>query len=266
MTADVALRIGTAAVFLLVGVLLVILTAWVIALSLLHPPRMTDGKAMYVLRRMSPADIGLPYERISFDVRDEAAPLVVPAPDGRGDKRLSFAQPNAAEVSARLFLGRRREHERRIRDDLDRLRGAGRECIAREAIAHGDLREGGAGEAGGRAAFRVVERAGPDCECRNSRIESLEEGDSSRPVGHFDPAVVVLEKASARDDHAVRGGGCAHQGDQAPCTSRNDAGGTRDFRQKRGLADDRDVGRGIVRSEAADERGEDRAVTDVEAC
>ena len=59
-------------VFLAVGVLLVIVTAGVIAVSLLHPPRMSDGKAMYVLRRMSPADLGLPYERVNFDVRDEA--------------------------------------------------------------------------------------------------------------------------------------------------------------------------------------------------
>jgi pimeloyl-ACP methyl ester carboxylesterase len=61
-------------VFLVVGVLLVIVTASMIALSLLHPPRMSDGKAMYVLRRMSPADLGLTYERVSFTVRDEAKP------------------------------------------------------------------------------------------------------------------------------------------------------------------------------------------------
>lgn len=59
-------------VFVVVGALLVILTAWVIALALLHPPRMSDGKAMYVLRRMSPADLGLAYERVTFNVRDEA--------------------------------------------------------------------------------------------------------------------------------------------------------------------------------------------------
>ncbi|MBC8108161.1 MAG: alpha/beta fold hydrolase [Anaerolineae bacterium] len=70
-------------VFLLVGGLLMTFTAWVIALSLLHPPRMSDGKAMYILRRMSPADIGLTYERVTFDVRDEA---------NRGtDKKLAMA-------------------------------------------------------------------------------------------------------------------------------------------------------------------------------
>src|SRR5688572_8666285 len=61
-----------AVVMILVGALLVAFTAWVIALSLLRPPRMTDGKALYVLRRMSPSDVGLTYERIDFLVRDEA--------------------------------------------------------------------------------------------------------------------------------------------------------------------------------------------------
>jgi pimeloyl-ACP methyl ester carboxylesterase len=52
-------------------------------MSLLHPPRMSDGKALYVLRRMSPAELGMTYERVSFSVRDEAQ---------RGsDKKLSLA-------------------------------------------------------------------------------------------------------------------------------------------------------------------------------
>src|SRR4051812_14873123 len=59
-------------IMIAVGALLVVATAWMTALSLLHPPRMSDGKAMYVLRRMSPADLGLTYERVSFTVRDEA--------------------------------------------------------------------------------------------------------------------------------------------------------------------------------------------------
>ena len=70
-------------VFIVVGVLLVTGTAWVFALSLLRPPRMSDGKALYVLRRMSPADIGLTYERVTFDVRDAANP--------GSDKKLAMA-------------------------------------------------------------------------------------------------------------------------------------------------------------------------------
>src|SRR4051812_27454884 len=52
------------------GVLLTITVAWVIALSLLHPPRMTEGKALYILRRMSPSDLGLPFDSIEFEVTD----------------------------------------------------------------------------------------------------------------------------------------------------------------------------------------------------
>lgn len=39
-----------------------------LAMMLLQPPRMTDGKALYVLRRMSPGDLGLPFEPVTFDV------------------------------------------------------------------------------------------------------------------------------------------------------------------------------------------------------
>jgi alpha-beta hydrolase superfamily lysophospholipase len=41
------------------------------ALFLLRPPRMTDGKAAYVLKRLSPGDLGLPYSTTRFVVRDE---------------------------------------------------------------------------------------------------------------------------------------------------------------------------------------------------
>jgi pimeloyl-ACP methyl ester carboxylesterase len=39
--------------------------------GLLRPPRMTDGKAVWVLRRLSPGDLGLVFEEVSFDVRDK---------------------------------------------------------------------------------------------------------------------------------------------------------------------------------------------------
>jgi pimeloyl-ACP methyl ester carboxylesterase len=56
----------------LLGVLLltcgatVILLAW----SFIRPPRMTDGKAAWVLKRLSPGDLGLGFEEVAFDVRD----------------------------------------------------------------------------------------------------------------------------------------------------------------------------------------------------
>ena len=45
----------------------VCLMAW----SLVHPPRMSDAKAVWLLRRLSPADLGLPFEDLKFQIRDE---------------------------------------------------------------------------------------------------------------------------------------------------------------------------------------------------
>jgi pimeloyl-ACP methyl ester carboxylesterase len=41
------------------------------ALALLMPPRMTDGKAVWLLRRLSPGDLGLGFEDVAFSVRDD---------------------------------------------------------------------------------------------------------------------------------------------------------------------------------------------------
>jgi uncharacterized protein len=69
-------RMGWA--FLSLALVLVVLGAWValatvavMAWSLLRPPRMTDGKAAWRLQRLSPGDLSLSYEDVSFDVRDE---------------------------------------------------------------------------------------------------------------------------------------------------------------------------------------------------
>jgi pimeloyl-ACP methyl ester carboxylesterase len=45
---------------------LAILMAW----AMLRPPRMSAGKAIYHLRRLSPGDLGLPFEEQPFIVRD----------------------------------------------------------------------------------------------------------------------------------------------------------------------------------------------------
>jgi len=59
-------------VLLLGGVVSAIAAIVIMALSLLRPPRMTDGKALWVLRRVSPLDVGLAYEDMNFTVRDES--------------------------------------------------------------------------------------------------------------------------------------------------------------------------------------------------
>lgn len=59
-------------IFILIGGGSSVIAALVIAWSLLHPPRMTDGKAMYRLRRLSPEDLGIPFTSVSFDLADAA--------------------------------------------------------------------------------------------------------------------------------------------------------------------------------------------------
>ena len=53
-----------------VGALVAVVVVFAMAWSLLRPPRMTDGKAAWLLRRLSPGDLGMPYEEASFVVRD----------------------------------------------------------------------------------------------------------------------------------------------------------------------------------------------------
>ncbi|HWE50247.1 MAG TPA: alpha/beta fold hydrolase [Bryobacteraceae bacterium] len=63
--------LSLAFVLLALGVLTAAAAVTAMAFALLRPPRMTDGKAVWVLRRISPADLGLGFEDISFNIRDE---------------------------------------------------------------------------------------------------------------------------------------------------------------------------------------------------
>lgn len=60
-----------AGVLLMGGLLITGATIAIMAISILRPPRMSDGKALWVLRRMSPGDLGLQFETVWFQVRDE---------------------------------------------------------------------------------------------------------------------------------------------------------------------------------------------------
>ena len=53
------------------GVLLCVMSIVLMARTLLRPRRMTDVRALVRLNRMSPADLGLPYESMAFTVHDE---------------------------------------------------------------------------------------------------------------------------------------------------------------------------------------------------
>src|SRR5438094_889791 len=68
-----------------VSLLLVLLTCGAVtaaaaltlmAFALLRPPRMTDGKAVWVLKRLSPGDLGLRFEDVSFHARDDSGKQV----------------------------------------------------------------------------------------------------------------------------------------------------------------------------------------------
>jgi pimeloyl-ACP methyl ester carboxylesterase len=54
-----------------VGASLVALVCRLMAKVLLSPPRMTDGRAAWILKRLSPADLGMGFEDVSFIVHDE---------------------------------------------------------------------------------------------------------------------------------------------------------------------------------------------------
>jgi hypothetical protein len=79
-------------ILMLIGgaIALAAVTVLVMAWSLVHPPRMTDGKAAWVLRRLSPGDLGLRFEDLHFEIHDRTgSPLRlaawwIPHPNANG--------------------------------------------------------------------------------------------------------------------------------------------------------------------------------------
>jgi pimeloyl-ACP methyl ester carboxylesterase len=59
------------AMLLAVGIALVTLVCRLMARVLLSPPRMTDGRAAWILKRLSPSDLGMGFEEVSFSVHEE---------------------------------------------------------------------------------------------------------------------------------------------------------------------------------------------------
>lgn len=85
----------------LFALLLATAIAWVVASvaytawRVVRPPRMTEGKALYLLKRLSPEDLGLRHEPLGFDVRD-----------GRGEqlKLVAWWIPSAAPADRTVVL------------------------------------------------------------------------------------------------------------------------------------------------------------------
>ena len=61
---------------MMIGVLVLLLAGLMLAMAgfLLAPPRMEDGKALWVLKRVSPVDLGLRFEPLVFEVEDRQNP------------------------------------------------------------------------------------------------------------------------------------------------------------------------------------------------
>lgn len=63
--------VSLAVVLLLAGAAVAAAAVYLMARGLVRPPRMNDGKALYLLNRLTPEDLGLAYESVTFHVRDE---------------------------------------------------------------------------------------------------------------------------------------------------------------------------------------------------
>jgi hypothetical protein len=58
-------------ILLIFGALVAGVMVTTLAFAVLRPPRLTDGRAIWIVQRLSPGDLGLKYEDIAFTVRDE---------------------------------------------------------------------------------------------------------------------------------------------------------------------------------------------------
>jgi hypothetical protein len=59
-------------ILLAAGAVLTVATAALLAFGLVHPERMTDGRALAAVGRLSPGDLELPFADVTFEVIDES--------------------------------------------------------------------------------------------------------------------------------------------------------------------------------------------------
>jgi uncharacterized protein len=65
-------------IFLLGALLTWALAVALFAHGLTHPPRMTDGKAVYLLGRLSPADLGMEFQDLKFQIANRKSQIANP--------------------------------------------------------------------------------------------------------------------------------------------------------------------------------------------
>ncbi len=77
----------------------------ILAFMLLRPKRMTDGRALAALRRLSPRDLGMEFETVSYQVIDEStggkikiAGWWIPTPESRGKSAIILHGYSDAKV------------------------------------------------------------------------------------------------------------------------------------------------------------------------
>ncbi len=77
----------------------------ILAFMLIRPKRMTDGRALAALRRLSPRDLGMEFETVSFQVIDEStggkikiAGWWIPTPEARGKSAIILHGYSDAKV------------------------------------------------------------------------------------------------------------------------------------------------------------------------
>lgn len=175
---------------LLLGLALAIaLAAWLLSGTILRPPRMTDARALRLLGRVSPADLGWAFEPVALDLRDPAgAPLRlaawwIPSPtpcDGACVVVHGFAD---AKVGALAWAAA--------------VRAAGWNVLAIDLPGHGD--------SDARAGFGVA-RHGDAVGQAVDRLRAVRPDATRRlaMLGVSLGACAVLHAAQARDDlHAL---------------------------------------------------------------
>jgi uncharacterized protein len=96
-----------ALVIISIGIALCGFMIFAMARLLLIPKRMTDGRALVVLQRLTPTDIGLEFETVNFQVIDELtktklkiAAWWIPIPDSRGKTAVILHGYSDAKVGA----------------------------------------------------------------------------------------------------------------------------------------------------------------------
>ncbi|HZL34014.1 MAG TPA: alpha/beta hydrolase [Tepidisphaeraceae bacterium] len=77
-----------ALMILLMGALASAIAVTIMAFAILCPPRFTDGIAVWRLKRLSPGDLGLPFEDVQFNIRDQR--------DGRPLRLVGWWMPRPA--------------------------------------------------------------------------------------------------------------------------------------------------------------------------